>query len=213
MAVFEASRTTPRAESAIRLGVWRSPSGALHLGLDRWSATNGLVNDTISLGELEQVIELLLRHVGINLEVEPERGETDRRVFSRAKRAAEIEIALGTHCRRLRRDLERGPNRLQGDAGAGDERFKQHVARAQLEPRSSRCWMQACNRQRAAGLDLAGDVLFSERTSRPQCNERRFWLAPVAIFDRSLQRPQVGGVHIDLLSQLVFYSAQTQKAA
>ena len=57
-----------------------------------------------------------------------------------------------------------GGDRLQRDAGAGDQGFQQHVAGAQLEAGAAGGGMEAGDRQRAAGLDLAGDA-FSCRSS------------------------------------------------
>ena len=65
-------------------------------------------------------------------------------------------------------DLQRGRDRLQRHARAGDQRFQQHVARAELRARAAGGRMQARDRQRAAGLDLAGDVLVVERALRLQ---------------------------------------------
>ena len=53
-----------------------------------------LQHHTIALGELHERVELVLRRVGVELEVEPDVGEADRRVLRDAERAAKVEIAL-----------------------------------------------------------------------------------------------------------------------
>ena len=52
----------------------------------------------------------------------------------------------------------RGGDRFERDAGAGHQGFEQHVARAQFHSRAAGGRMQAGDRERPAGLDLAGDV-------------------------------------------------------
>ena len=56
-----------------------------------------LINDAIAFGELEQLMELFLRRIGIEFEPQPDLRETNRRVLGNAERTAEIEIAFGRH--------------------------------------------------------------------------------------------------------------------
>ena len=89
----------------------------------------------------------------------------------------------------------RGRDRLQRDAGAGDQRLEQHVAGTQLEPRAAGRRMQARDRERAAGLDLAGDVGIVERALGLQGDQGGLGVGLVALLDRRLHGAQCGGVH------------------
>ena len=86
-------------------------------------------------------------------------AKADRRFLVDAERAAEIEIAFGRHGARTSALMaERGRDRLERHAGTGDQRLQQHVAGAKLHARTAGGRMQARDGERAAGLDLAGDV-------------------------------------------------------
>src|SRR5262245_34999131 len=76
-------------------------SHPLHLDVDRRPLGDGLVDHAIALGQLEQLIELVLRDVGRNVEAQPDGAEADRRILGDAERAAKIEIALRRHRPRL----------------------------------------------------------------------------------------------------------------
>ena len=76
-------------------------------------------------------------------------------------------------------DLQRGRDRFQRHAGAGDQRLQQHVARAELGARAAGRRVQAGDRERAARLDLAGDVLVVEFSLRLQRHDRRIGLGAV----------------------------------
>ena len=89
----------------------------------------------------------------------------------------------------------RGRDRFQRDARAGDQRLQQHVARAQFEARAAGRRMQARDRERAAGLDLAGDIGVVERAVRLERDHRRMRIALVAILDRRLHGAQSGSIH------------------
>src|SRR6266545_7797884 len=93
-------------------------SRAIHPHLDRRAALERLVDHAVALGELEQLVELVLRRVGLDVEAQADLRETDRRVLGDAERAAEVEIAFGRHLGGLERDVDRSGDRLQGDAGA-----------------------------------------------------------------------------------------------
>src|ERR1700730_1412102 len=126
--------------------------------LDRRSIFQCLIDDAITLGEFEKLIELVLLNVGVDVEGEADLREADRRLLGDAERAAEIEIAFGRHRAGFQGNIDRGGDRFERDAGAGDQSLQQHVARAQLHPRAAGGRMQAGDRQRPAGLDLAGDI-------------------------------------------------------
>src|ERR1700722_14690194 len=65
--------------------------------LDRGPIFQRLIDDAITLGEFEKLIELVLRHVGVDVQGEADFGAADRRILGDAERAAEIEIAFGGH--------------------------------------------------------------------------------------------------------------------
>src|SRR5215471_15283071 len=148
------------------------------LHLDRRAALDGLVDDAIALGELEQLVELLLRRVGLDVE-----------------RAAEIEVALGRDLAGLERDVERGRHRLERHAGAGDQRLEQHVAGAEFEPGTAGGGMQARDRERASGVQLASDVSVIERALGLQGDVGGLGVALVALLERRLHGAQRRGVH------------------
>src|SRR5262245_18124189 len=105
---------------------------ALQLHVDRRTALERLVDHAVTLGELEQLVELLLRRVGLDVEAQADLRKADWRGLVDAERAAEVEVALRRDLAGLERDVERGRDRLQRYPGAGDQRLEQHVARAEL---------------------------------------------------------------------------------
>ena len=142
-------------------------SHALHLDVHRRPFGDGLEDHAIALGELEQLVELVLRRVGLDLEGEADRPEADRRVLVDAERAAEIEIALG-----------RDGAASAGSSSAVATAFRVTPAQAtsassSMSPEQSSSAgaagrrMQARDREGAAGLDLAGDALVVERALAP----------------------------------------------
>src|SRR5262249_15013767 len=60
--------------------------------VDPRPALDGLIDDAVALGELEQLIELFLRRIGVDIEAEPDLRKADRRVLGDAERTAEIQI-------------------------------------------------------------------------------------------------------------------------
>ena len=58
-----------------------------------------LKHDAVALGQLEQLVELLLRRVAGELERQADVAEADGRLAVDAERAAEVEIALGAYVR------------------------------------------------------------------------------------------------------------------
>src|SRR5262245_18974152 len=86
-------------------------SRAVHAHFDGRPALDGLVDHAIALGQLEELVQLLLRRVGVEIERQADLREADRRVLGDAERAAKIEIALGRDPARLERNLECGRDR------------------------------------------------------------------------------------------------------
>src|SRR5262245_66131202 len=105
-------------------------------------ALERLINDAVALGELEQLIELVLWSLGVDLEAQADRRKANRRILRHAERAPEVEIALGCDLAGFERNVERGRDRLERHAGAGDQRLEQHVAGAQFESGAARGGMQ-----------------------------------------------------------------------
>src|SRR5262245_48570753 len=89
-------------------------SGAVELQFDQWTVLDRLVDDAIAFRELEQLIELVLRCIGLDVEGEADLCKADRRVLGDTERAAEVEIALGRNLAGLERNVDRGRHRLQG---------------------------------------------------------------------------------------------------
>src|SRR5207244_1743066 len=53
-----------------------------------------LVDDAIALRELQQLIELFLRRIGVDVEAQPDLSKADRRLLGNAARATAIESTL-----------------------------------------------------------------------------------------------------------------------
>src|SRR5947207_4903015 len=170
-------------------------SSAIELHLDGWAALERLIDDAVALGELEQLVELVLRRICLHLEAQANGRKADRRILDDPERAAEVEVALGADLGGLERNVERGRDRLERDAGAGDQRLEQHVAGAKFKSGSTRCRMQPGDRERTPGLHLASDVRVIERALGPQGDEGRFRVAFVALLERRLHGAQRSGIH------------------
>ena len=96
-------------------------------------------------------------------------------------------------------DLQRRCDGLQGHPRAGDEGFEEHVAGAELGARAAARRMQAGNRERAAGLDLAGDALVVQRALRLEGDDGGLRLVAIAVLQRRLQGAESGCVHLRIL--------------
>src|ERR1700687_4132259 len=165
--------------------------------LDRGSIFQRLIDDAITFGEFQKLIELVLRRVGVDVEAQADLREADRRFLGDAKRAAKIEIAFGGDRAGFERNIDRGRDRFERDAGAGDQSFQTHVARAQFEAGAGGGGSQAGDRKRAAGLNLAGDVGVVERTFGFERDQAGLRIGLVAFLGRRLHRAQPGGVHCE----------------
>src|SRR5262245_54200231 len=55
-------------------------SRAIHAHLDRRAALDGLIDHAITLGQLEQLVQLVLRRVGVEVELQPDLRKADRRI-------------------------------------------------------------------------------------------------------------------------------------
>ena len=138
--------------------------GRAQLGL----VVEGLEHDAVALGELEQ-LSILSCGASVStskarrMSLKPTGAVLSTPSVPRKSRSPSAFTAP------LRRsDFKRGRDGFQRHAGAGDERLEQHVARAQLRADAAGSGMQARDRERAAGLDLAGDVLVIELALRLQ---------------------------------------------
>src|SRR5581483_3230415 len=163
----------------------------------------------IALAEFQKLVEFFLRRVGVDVEGEPDLREADRRILGDAERATKVEIAFGRDRAGAQWNVDRGRDRLQRDAGARYERLQQHVAGAQFEARAAGGGMQAGDRKRAAGLDLAGDIGVVERALGLERDESCVRLALVALLDRRLQRAQSSGIHGFLLAVIAREGGQS----
>ena len=70
------------------------------------AAAQRLKHDAVALGELEQLVELLLRGVAHDVEAQADVAEAHRRLAIDAERAAEVEVALGAQVRRRELDAD-----------------------------------------------------------------------------------------------------------
>src|SRR2546428_2372732 len=89
-----------------------------------------LVHDAVALRQLQQLRDLLGGRSGIQLESERDLTKADRRFLGDAERPAEVQIALGSDGAAPDRDRQARRDRPQRDAGASDQCFEEHVARA-----------------------------------------------------------------------------------
>jgi hypothetical protein len=56
-----------------------------------------LKDNTVALGEVEQLIDLLLRSVSYQIKPQTDRLKANGHIFSNAKRAAKVDVALSRH--------------------------------------------------------------------------------------------------------------------
>src|SRR5262249_5128974 len=75
------------------------------------------------------------------------------------------------------------------------QRLEQHVAGTKFEPGAAGGGMQARDRERAPGLDLAGDVSIIERALGLQGDVGRLGVALIALLERRLHGAQRSSVH------------------
>ena len=85
-------------------------------------------------------------------------------------------------------ELHRGGHRAERDAGAGDERLEQHVARARERAGSPGGGVEPGLDERAAGVDLAGDLLLVELAVGSERDQRGRRLLAVLVLKRLLHR-------------------------
>lgn len=62
--------------------------------IDRRPIPDRLIDDAVPFGELEQLIELILRRVGFEIEAQTNLRKANRRIFGNAQRTTEIKIAF-----------------------------------------------------------------------------------------------------------------------
>ena len=132
------------------------------------------------------------------VEAEPDRREPDGSLAVDAERAAEVEVAFGVDAPRDV-ELHRGGDRAERDAGAGDERLEQHVSGAGERAGAAGGGVEAGFDERAAGLDLARDLLGVELSVGAQRDEGGRGLLAIAVLERRLHRLQLGPVHAPIL--------------
>jgi hypothetical protein len=113
----------------------------LQRDLDWRPAADGLIDHAISLCELEELIEFVLRGVDVEIETKTDLRKPDRRLLVDAQRAAKIEVAFGRDCSGAERNVERGRDRLvrkpthsKRVMGALDGRVTQYEGSKELVP-------------------------------------------------------------------------------
>ena len=92
-------------------------------------------------------------------------------------------------------DVEGRRHRPEGDAGAGHQRLKEHVARAGQHPVPAGGGVQPGLDEGPAGLHGAADVLLPEPAVGPQGVDGRLRLGPVLILQGSLQGLEPRAIH------------------
>src|SRR5256714_14958515 len=118
-----------------------------------------MVYDLVAVSQREERGDLVFRRVGVELKAQADGLEADRRVLGDAERAAEVEVAFGMTAALLHFDANGGGHGTERDAGAGDERFEQHVARARGEAVAAGGGVQSGGGQRLARLHAARDAV------------------------------------------------------
>src|SRR6185312_10582986 len=96
--------------------------------INRRAAFDGLIDDTITFSELEQLIELVLARIGVEIEAQPDPRKADGRILSDAERTAKIEIAFGRYRCRSQPNYDRGRDRIHRLPRAADKRTQQRIA-------------------------------------------------------------------------------------
>jgi hypothetical protein len=111
------------------------------------------------------------------------------------ERAAEVEITLGLDATAFQAEFERGRDGPQRHAGAGYERFQEHVAGASLQARAAGRRMQPRLDERPACIDAASDAVRVETAFGAQGNDCGVRMLPIFRLQRRLQFPQTCSVH------------------
>src|SRR3954470_9689594 len=88
----------------------------------------GLQHHAIPLGAFEQPRQLFIVGVCVELETQPDVGETHWCLPVHTQGAPEVEVAFSPHDPPRHWDVEGGGNSPQGDTGAGGQRLEEHVA-------------------------------------------------------------------------------------
>ena len=131
---------------------------------------------------------------GLELEVQPDGAEADGSLLADGESAAEVEIAFRSHGSGLDVEVQRGGHGAQGDSCTCDERFEEHVSRAEAHPSTTRCGVEPGFGKRTTRRDRARDAL-PERSGCAQCHQGRFRILAVALLQRLLHRAQSVAVH------------------
>src|SRR5690348_1812317 len=109
-----------RIELPTRLAVWAvnplirrenellsTSSRPAHAYVQGHAREDRLVDDAVTFGELQQLVELLLGRVGVDDKCQPYRAETHPNILGDAKRPSKIKISLRAHRRGSHGNLER----------------------------------------------------------------------------------------------------------
>src|SRR5215813_2497324 len=100
-------------------------SAPLHPDLHRRAIADRLINNAVTLRQLEKLIELVPPRVGIEVEAEPDLRKAHWCVLGDAERAAEVEVAFGGYHSRSQRNVECGRNRFERYTSTGDQSLQQ----------------------------------------------------------------------------------------
>ena len=155
-----------------------------------------LVDDAIALGQFQQLVDLVLRRIGVDLEDSGGwRGSRPARSCRRRSvpRKSRSPSAFTTPLRRLISSAVATAFRVTpAQATSASSSMSPEQSSAPVPPLAGcRPAIGEC----AARLDLAGDVLVVERSLRLQRHDRRIRLGAVLILQRRLKRAQLGRFH------------------
>src|SRR5262249_51122408 len=93
---------------------------------------------------------------------------------------------VGADIDRAQGDAEHGRGSADGDAGAGDQRFQQHVTGAELEAGAAAFWMNAGECEPTPGFHLAGHSRVIRGTLRAQREQGGPGVLGITLLDRAL---------------------------
>src|SRR5438105_8300856 len=155
-----------------------------------------LVHDAVALRQLQQLRDLLGGRSGIQLESEPDLTKADRRFLGDAERPAEVQIAFGGDGAAPDRDRQARRDRPQRDAGASDQCFEEHVARARKASVTTRRRMETGGDQGPPRFHFARDGFRAKAPSRAERDQRRARLLAIASLERRLEGTQLVSIHV-----------------
>jgi hypothetical protein len=180
---------------AVRRGASRGVAGRLG-SVERWGVLEGLEDDAVALGQLEELGYGFGWGVGVEIELELDATEADWRFARDAERASEVELTFGANRGRLDGDAHRGGDRAERDTGAADERLEEHVSGTSLAAVPTGRSMQAGRAAAQKRFDVADLGRRFDAAPSGQGDDRGGWLGLVLGLERRLRGPELVCVHV-----------------